>query len=434
MAIRTCLPPSVVSMSISNARIVFFSCTSALLFAWPLVPVFAQSRSATAAVPPNIQDDDLRNQFDFEEVFTSVFDDPTVISPDTKLWRRESMVGSNNSGQHRQAKSRRHAAWYDKYHEETAFIRDGVLIQRGFVADKNLPGFTSRDAGNSPRNHEYIDPDPREKGKGRVNFADFELHTSWLDTFAVKSVDGVQVPVERDDVVVLKREYWGQSGKSDTGSPNITFSPGTFFEIEVNFERMDAIAHRHSFWLMPSNSSHLAYDDDPKNGLEIDIYEHEIALEKSEVVGPEPSINDILLMKCIGGQTTPQSTRNEMREDGNTAIRSPRINVGWHKIGLLWTKDQLVWLVDGKPVVKDTVLVPQVKMFLILSREANTGAKQSDSKSGHELAADRSRIPQDAGLFGRNVATPANRELIKQGKDEVQVRAVRAWKVRANRK
>lgn len=419
-------------MSTRRISIAILYCASAHLFGWSVVPVFAQAPSPTTTIQPSIQDADLRGQFEFEQFFTSVFDDPTVIAPDTKLWRRESMVGSNNSGQHRQAKSRRHAAWYDRHHEKTAFIRDGVLIQRGFIADSDLPGFTSRDAGSSPRNHEYTDPGPTEKGKGPINFSDFELHTSWLDTFAVKGVNGVQVPVERDDVVVPKKEFWGQPGKTDTGSPNITFSPGTFFEIEVNFERMGALAHRHSFWLMPCNSSGSTYDDDPKNGLEIDIYEHEIALEKSKVTGDRPSINDILLMKCIGGQTTPKSTLNELRDDGNTAINSPGINVGWHKIGLLWTKDQLVWLIDGEPVVKDSVLVPQVKMYFILSREANTGAKRSASEYGQELVADGARIPLDAGLFGRNVATPANRKLIKQGKDEVQVRSVRAWKLLAN--
>ena len=49
-----------------------------------------------------------------------------------------------------------------------------------------------------------------------------------------------------------------------------------------------------------------------------------------------PNPNDVLLMKCIGGATSPPATQNELRADGNTEINVPGINRGWHKIGLLW--------------------------------------------------------------------------------------------------
>ena len=141
---------------------------------------------------------------------------------------------------------------------------------------------------------------------------------------------------------------------------------------------MRALGHRHSFWLMPASSGGKAYDNDPANGLEIDIYEHELAREKGPHTGDGPNLNEAMLMKCIGGSTTPPSTKNELREDGQSLIYVPGINTGWHNIGLLWTKDQLVWFIDGKPWVRDTTLVPQVEMFLILSRQANTGASKSD--------------------------------------------------------
>ncbi|MDF1813998.1 MAG: serine hydrolase [Verrucomicrobiales bacterium] len=391
-----------------------------------MIPTASNSAAAPPTPQPVSPDKETLATHQFKLIFDSPFNDPKLIGPQSPLWRRESMIGSNNSGQHRQAPARRHAAWYDKYFEKTAFIRDGVLVQRGFVADSDMPGFVSRDAGDAPRNYAYTDPDPRDKSKGEVNFADFEIHTSWFDTFALKSVDGKQVPVLPTDTLVESKDYWGQPGKTDTRSPDITFSPGTYFEIEVNFEDMKALSHRHSFWLMPA-SANSAYDSDPANGVEIDIYEHELAREPGTPVGDGPNLNEGLLMKCIGGSTNPPSTVNELRKDGKTLILVPGINRGWHQIGLLWTEEKLVWFVDGKACVKDTGLVPQVDMFMILSREANTGATKSDEP--HSLKMDGERIPHDAGLFGRNVATPENRNLIKAGEDEVKVRYVRAWKI-----
>ncbi|PHQ34735.1 LamG domain-containing protein [Rhodopirellula bahusiensis] len=387
--------------------------------------VFACWAPAIADELPTINDSRANERFEFKLTYDVDFSVPGVLEPEAGMLRQEDMGVSNNAGQHRQAKGRRHAAWYDRYHEKTASIEDGVLVQRGYVADSDIDGFSSRDSGNSPRNFPYVDPDPKDAARGEVNFADFEIHTSWFDTFALKSVNGQQVPVESTDQLVAKDQFWGQPGKTDTSSPNVTFEPGTFFEIEVNFEGMEALAHRHSFWLMPASEQSSAYDDDPSNGLEIDIYEHEMVVEKES---PEAeSRNNILLMKCIGGKTDPPTTLNELREDGKTSIEIPGINEGWHKIGLFWSEKALIWFVDGKAVVRDSKLVPTVPMYLIVSREANSGAGLS---SDHQnLRADGERIPVDAGLYGRNVATPANRDLIKAGRDEVRVRSIRAWTI-----
>lgn len=121
--------------------------------------------------------------------------------------------------------------------------------------------------------------------------------------------------MDATDTVLRDGKFWGQPGKTDARSPNIIFSPGTYFEIEVNFEDMRALGHRHSFWLMPASSGGKAYDNDPANGLEIDIYEHELAREKGPHTGDGPNLNEAMLMKCIGGSTTPPSTKNELRED-----------------------------------------------------------------------------------------------------------------------
>lgn len=379
---------------------------------------------------PTIADPETQAEFRYELIFDSDFSRPGVLNPKTGLWRRESMAASNNSGQHRQAEGRRHAAWYDRFWKKTASIEGGILKQRGFVADSSIEGFDSRDSGNSPRNYTYTDPDPKDGKSGEINFGEFEIYTSWFDTFAVKAVDGKQVPVEQSDELLPKDGYWGQPGKTDTLSPNLTFQPGTFFEIDVNFEGMEALGHRHSFWLMPANGEGLAYDDDPANGLEIDIYEHEMVVEPDQISPDRKNPNEILLMKCIGQNTTPPTTENELHPDGKTSIHSPGINQGWHKIGLKWTRNELVWYIDGKAVVRDRKLVPTVPMYIILSREANTGA--GDSNDPHTLKADGKKIPFDAGLYGRNVATPANRKLINEGRDEVKVRSVKAWTLSPN--
>ncbi len=380
---------------------------------------------------PVFSDPRLSSGVEYRLVFDSDFSNPAVLDAESKagLWRHEDMASSGNSSQHRQSKGRRHAAWYDRYRDQTAFIRDGVLVQRGFVADSDQPDFVSRDAGDADRNHAYVDPDPSDAEGGEVNFADFELHTSWIDTFAVKEMNGERVPVQRDDVLVSKRELRGREGFADTRSPNITFRPGTYFEIEVNFEGMEALSHRHSFWLMPATADRVAYDGDPGNGLEIDIYEHELSVRREGAVTLENDHqkNEFMLMKCIGGSTNPPTTFNELRDDGETLVQSPGINRGWHRVGLLWTRDRLTWLIDGVAVVQDSKLVPQVPMYLIVSREANTGASRGGGST--VLKADGDKIPRDAGLLGRNVATPENRDLIKAGRDEVLVRSVRAWQI-----
>ncbi len=375
--------------------------------------------------PPQVSSD-LKSKYDFALIFDADFSQTATLGAGA-LWRRENMSASHNSNQHKHADGRRHAAWYDQYQEQTAFFRDGYLVQAGHVADASLSGFQSRDSGNAPRNHSYADPDPRDDGKGTVNFADFELHTSWFDTFALKWSQGKSVPVLPTDKLLPKEQYTGAPGTTDTPSPNITFLPGSYFEIEVSFEGMKALSHRHSLWLMPATPENQAYDSDSSNGVEIDIYEHEL-VEDGELSLSE---NEMLLMKSIGGSTSPPVTKNELKGDGATNIRVKGINSGWHKIGLLWTKGEVIWLVDGEELVRDSQLVPQVPMYLLLTREANTGAVDPSTAGPQELKSMGAAIPLDPGLFGRNVATPDNRALVKAGSDEVRVRYVRAWRASA---
>ena len=96
--------------------------------------LYGQQKGETipsSGTQPAINDPALGSTLRFTEIFNSTFDSPDVLKREAGKWRRESMAKSNNSGQHRQAPGRRHAAWYDRYQDQTAFFRDGVLGQRG---------------------------------------------------------------------------------------------------------------------------------------------------------------------------------------------------------------------------------------------------------------------------------------------------------------
>ncbi len=47
------------------------------------------------------------------------------------------------------------------------------------------------------------------------------------------------------------------------------------------------------------------------------------------------------------------------------ALLSRKQSVGWHKFGLLWTKSELVWSVDGKTVLTVRQRVPHEQMYFI---------------------------------------------------------------------
>jgi len=196
-----------------------------------------------------------------------------------------------------------------------------------------------------------------------------------------------------------------------------------------------------------------AYNNDAKDGVEIDIYEHEYF---SEHRGGSEKFNNILYMKVIGGAVG--NTQNEItsapigfeyNDSNKTAVivkrdaPQGRIGDGWHKVGLLWTENELIWFVDGVAVVKDISRVPNCPMYMILSREMNTGVK--DPRQGgydptQDAASQLPNRPPDPGLQSRNVATARNLEqladtsnpvLQKDGQylDHVRVNYVKVWSV-----
>jgi len=231
-----------------------------------------------------------------------------------------------------------------------------------------------------------------------------DLCTSWIDTYGI----------------TFRGPHNSDKG-ADPAKPNVTFGKNTYFEIEVNFSRMQTPGFRHSFWLMPATSNvpdrgpvlygdqgpflggppPPAYDgrENAANGVEIDIYE----IEHS------PGFEDTLLMKVIAGDIPDDTTNNAYPTSVHpkTQIPVPGINQGWHRIGLLWSETELIWLVDGVPLVRDTELMPNdVRMFLLVTRELSET------------------------LYGQDPRTPQNRTLIAD--DSVMIRNVRVWSVEAD--
>lgn len=238
---------------------------------------------------------------------------------------------------------------------------------------------------------------------------DTQLITTWIDTYGITFNNNRSAKVR------------------DIREPGVTFRQNTFFEIDVSFQHMQCPGHRHSFWLWPSTVSDgtgpaVDFDDrrqyvgdvvytgphDAENGVEIDIYEHVVT----------PDHEDTMLMKAISGDKNPDSSRapngsgntiNTYTNDSepNTHIDIEGINSGFHKIGFLWLKNEMIWFVDGIPLVRDDKLMPNNRrMSMILSREA--------SKE----------------LFGGDPTLPGNRTNFLD--DIVKIRSIRVWDVIAN--
>ncbi|MBX2884012.1 MAG: glycoside hydrolase family 16 protein, partial [Granulosicoccus sp.] len=336
---------------------------------------------------------------------------------------------------------RRHAGFYNNHNHLTTSIagdpiKGRVLVQRG-IRDTSAQDPDRQGAYSEPDGDPDADGNPEQ-----VNLGNQRLYTSWIDGWAYDEIN-----------------------RTPLLTPGRTFTPGHFFEIEVNFGHMSMEGHRHSFWLMPAFVDEqgqvpdpgTAYNNIAADGVEIDIYEHEYFgshRPNAELFG------NMLFMKVLGGdagntenqiENTPTgfSYNDEKRTAVVVSSAAPfgRISDGWHRIGLLWTTERLVWFVDGVAVVVDTEKVPQVPMYMILSREMNSGVKDAGAdgfQPDTDAAAQPPAIPADPGLLSRNVATqrnlaklatPADPNLEHNGefRDHVRVNYVKVWSVGSGR-
>ncbi len=398
------------------------------LIALALITFFSYS-TANACVShalPCINDDALVGNNNYVEVYGEEFNASDINTNNDNL-RREQLTT------HKDHKSgvpdfygdewpgRRWSGFYNGFLDETAFVVNGELVQRGLI-DKTQD--------NPLRAQPYLEPDGDGAGE-TVDFGNYRLFTSFFTSLAFES--------ESNRAIEAPTHRW---------------APGHYFEIRVNFSNMNMGGHRHSFWLMPGvvEGGHFVpkdpYNASAADGVEVDIYEIEAR--------PETNQNG-LLMKVLAGDagTTSNEVTNvpagvEFIDQSNNrtivnvtdAFAEGAVSDGWHKIGLYWHTDKLVWFVDGWPVVMDTQLVPQVPMYLILSREMNSGVHktvQAGNQAIH-VAEQLPAIPADSGLFGENIGLQRNLEKLAvkdnagldldlEDKDHVLIDYVKVWRI-----
>lgn len=245
----------------------------------------------------------------------------------------------------------RWAASYDKYRDETAFYKNGQLhLKAKAVKEPN------------PYRENY------ERQGREQPYGDYRLYGAWVDTWTRR---------------------WTPDGHiTDPESPNITFEPNTYIEVKVDLSRMCMPGHRFSIWLMPIDHNDVpnrAYNESVADGVEIDI-EY------------DPAMPNWLLCKVVGGAAGQTQGGAINLSDFNLDITQ-----GVHSFGIEWLEDSLVWSVDGVPVNRDTQRVPDHPMYLILSRELNSGVKAEwDLREGDVLESPPLR-PADPGLYGASV-------------------------------
>lgn len=267
-------------------------------------------------------------------------------------------------------RGKRWAFWYNKYRDIVTQITDHGLEMRGYLTDElDLTRKPYKDA---------------RTGK-TVEFNKHRFYTGYITTARRK-----------------QDEQWSWNPES-----KVLFKPGTYIEIKLNAYRMLVDEHRVSGWWMPyeyqgKNAMGKAYNDNAADGVEIDIFEICSTLKK------------YIMQKVVGGEIVGDT------EGGMVDLSLLDIDLfdgEDHTIGCLWTKEELVWDVDGIETNRDTERVPQGSCFFKLTREGNSGVQAADAQPPY--------VPADPGLFGGN----AYNQKDKLNDDVVYIRYVRAWTV-----
>ena len=273
----------------------------------------------------------------------------------------------------------RWAALYNKHRNQCQFIRDEKLVMKGFAVKES----------NYYREN-FLDDDMIEH-----KYGDYMLYAPWLSTWG-------RVWNEK-----LKRHI------TDVTKTSLTVTKGTVVEARVNFEKMNTRGFRWSFWLMPATDAtgrivaDLSYDASTENGVEIDA---------PEIENPEATNSDYghcALMKFVAGEAG--DTPNALKDFRDFGID---LRKGWHTFTTVWlSAGNFEFYCDGKLINKDDRCV-DVSMYLVMSREMNSGVKKSDNP----------RVPADPGLTGQSVILDVD----KIENDEVLVDYVRVWDIVEN--
>jgi len=63
-------------------------------------------------------------------------------------------------------------------------------------------------------------------------------------------------------------------------------------------------------------------------------------------------------------------TARGLRPGDLNDITYKEVNRGWVRIGFYWDDLEMIWLINGNPVVRDTKLMPNdARMYMLLTRE-----------------------------------------------------------------
>lgn len=311
-----------------------------------------------------------------ELVFSDEFDGPK-LNPEhfriEDMMHKDCLHRTGNEGIDRNGKpgsfvlGKRHAAWYDEYHDELIRLRDSHL-ELGIKAVKKH--------------------DPTRRGP----YGDNRLYASWVDTCAFHYVEG--------------------KGQTPMPLPNKLFTYGTWFRFKVNFEQVRTPGARVSIWFSSENKGDNPdrdYDADPSNGVESDVLEYDYAQPHT------------LMMKVVGGKAgdTPGGEINLLKKFGID------ISVGDHIVDYIWLEDRLIWRVDGVQIQEDKDRVPLNRALLIFSRELNSGVKAAWDLREGDVLENPPYLPADPGLFGVSVLD----HIYKRDRDVARFDYVHAYKL-----
>jgi beta-glucanase (GH16 family)/predicted esterase len=126
-----------------------------------------------------------------------------------------------------------------------------------------------------------------------------------------------------------------------------------YFECRVQLQKQ--IGHWSAFWLQTPTMGHEV-GNPTRSGTEIDIYEY---------------------LRREGDAVHHTLHWDGYGKDHKSAKKQPVIaglSSGWHTFGLLWTKEQYVFYIDGKETWRTNQAVSQRSEYLILSQEVGKWA------------------------------------------------------------
>lgn len=284
---------------------------------------------------------------DLSKWYQDTFTEPTPHRTGNKYLRADGTVDPNQPWS---VVPGRWAGRYDKFRDYVHDMsQDSVLRMRGKAVRELNP---------------Y-----RESFKGQDGFyhpySEWGLYAPWLTTAGFRNgPNGLEIDPDKTTLLIEK---------------------GSVIEVRVNLTKQIMRGARWNLWGMPAEGA--AYTE---------------SLEKCEVDFPEveggSSFRDTAMMKCVGGKAgdTPNGAVN-------LALLDIDLREGWHTFTTLWNHNgTIAFYIDGVWVGAEERKV-DMKMYLIMAFEYNSGVKAFDEAQSWENTANGAHRPVDPGLTAQSV-------------------------------